>query len=220
MEKPNIEVKICGIKDKRSLSAAIKYDADYIGFMFVEDSPRYIEPEKAKTLVEAESEDLRPAGRKLVAVMADPSDKDLADVLSNFQPDIIQLHGNETRERVREIAGVYDIRLMKALPVSNKKDVEAAKDWIGYADMLLFDAKSPDGQHGGKGKTFDWKLLDHLDIKMPWFLSGGLTIDNVAEAIEITGAKRVDVSSGVEKERGEKDVVMMRQFIKTAKSAD
>lgn len=218
MEEPCIEVKICGIKDKRGLAAALKYEADFLGFLFVENSPRYISPENASRLAREHMEDIRPAGRKLVAVMADPSDQDLADVLSTFQPDIVQLHGNESRERVREIAGLYDIRLCKAIPVSSKKDVEKASDWIGYADMLLFDAKSPDGQHGGKGKAFDWKLMAHLDVKMPWFLSGGLTPDNVEEAVKITGAKRVDVSSGVEKNRGEKDAVLIRQFMKAAKS--
>ena len=214
----NVEVKICGLKDKYGLSAAINHGADYIGFVFVPESPRAISVEDAAQLAHEFGQQLRPEGRKVVAVMVNPNDKELAEVLSKVHPDILQLHGNETPERVREIAGIYDIRIMKALPIANKADVEHAKDYVGYADMLLFDAKAAKGEiSGGLGKVFDWKLLSHLDIKMPWFLSGGLNAENLREAIEATGAKRVDVSSGVEKERGEKDAALIRKFLNVAK---
>lgn len=217
MNTPPVKVKICGIRDAESLLAATDNGADYIGFIFVKNSPRYISPQNALELIREHSERIRPAGRKIVAVMVDPDDQELADVLSVLSPDIVQLHGNESPQRVRDIAGVYDIRLMKALPVSNAKDIAKAQDYVGYADMLLFDAKAEDGQSGGTGKSFDWQLLADQRITLPWFLSGGLDAENVQDAIRITGAKRVDVSSGVESERGVKDPERIAAFLKAAK---
>ena len=215
-----VEVKICGIRDKEHLKAAIDAGADYIGFIFVKHSARYISPQDAAALVNELSHEIRPAGRRIVAVLADPTDQELADVLTVLSPDIVQLHGNESRERIREIAGLYDIHLMKALPVSNATDIEKAQSYVGYADMLLFDAKAADGSSGGTGQSFDWHLLEGTKITLPWFLSGGLNADNVAEAIRITGAKKVDVSSGVESRRGQKDAELIKQFIQAVKPAD
>lgn len=212
-----VEVKICGIRDKEHLKIALDAGADYIGFIFVKNSVRYITPQDAAKLVDELSQDIRPAGRRIVAVLADPTDQELADVLTVLSPDIVQLHGNETRERIREIAGVYDIRLMKALPVESAGDIEKAQSYVGYADMLLFDAKAADGSSGGTGKSFDWNLLADAKITIPWFLSGGLDAQNVTEAIRITGAKKIDVSSGVESSRGQKDAELIKQFILAAK---
>lgn len=216
-DRPSVEVKICGIRDEVNLRAALEAGADYIGFIFVAGSPRYVSPENAAELLKSHARDIRPAGRKIVAVMADPSDQELADVLKLVGPDIIQLHGEETPERVRAIAGVYDIRLMKALPVATAEDVARAQDYVGYADMLLFDARVSDGPNGGTGQTFDWTLLQGERITLPWFLSGGLNARNVMDAVRITGAKRVDVSSGVESARGQKDPDLIRDFIRTVK---
>lgn len=218
MDSP-IEVKICGIKDETGMKAAVESGADYIGFVFVKGSPRHIEPKEAARLVSIYKERMRPHGRKVVAVMADPNDSELAEVLTVLSPDILQLHGKETPERVRAIGGVYDIRLMKAIPVAHEEDLTVAESYIGYADMLLFDAKLEDGTSGGTGKTFDWTLLRKLDIKLPWFLSGGLHSENVAEAIRVSGATRVDVSSGVEQQRGVKDPARIRAFITAAKGS-
>lgn len=212
-----VEVKICGIRDKVHLKAALDAGADYIGFIFVKESVRYISPQDAATLVNALSQEIRPAGRRIVAVLADPTDQELADVLTVLSPDLVQLHGNETPERIREIAGAYDIQLMKALPVENAADIEKAQSYVGYADMLLFDARAADGSYGGTGQIFDWHLLAEAKITLPWFLSGGLTVANVAQAIRITGAKKVDVSSGVETSRGQKDAELIKQFIHVAK---
>lgn len=217
--QPPIEVKICGIRDEESLKAALEGGADYIGFVFVQASPRYISPENAADLLRKYAQDIRPAGCKIVAVMADPSDKELADVLTVISPDIVQLHGEETRERVREIAGIYDIRLMKALPVAAQKDLAKAQDFVGYADRLLFDTKIEGGLGGGTGKSFDWHILQGQRITLPWFLSGGLNAENVLDAIRISGAKRVDVSSGVESSRGQKDPDLIRAFLRTVKPA-
>lgn len=217
MSKAPTLVKICGIKDAENLRAALEAGADYIGFVFVPGSPRYITPADAAALTRAAAGIIRPAGRKMVAVLSDPTDQDLAEVLATFSPDIIQLHGHETPERVREIAGIYDLRIMKAIPVATREDTEAAKDYVGYADMLLFDAKVPGGPNGGTGQTFDWTLMRSMFINIPWFLSGGLTPENVQEAIRISHATRVDVSSGVERTRGQKDPELIRAFIDAAK---
>lgn len=217
MSVPPVKVKICGIRDADNLLAATDNGADYIGFIFVKNSPRYITPQAAAELIRDHSEHIRPQGRKIVAVMVDPDDQELADVLSVLSPDIVQLHGNESPQRVRDIAGVYDIRLMKALQVSNADDVAKAQDYVGYADMLLFDAKAENGQNGGTGKSFDWHLLADARITLPWFLSGGLDAENVQDAIRITGAKRIDVSSGVESERGIKDPERIAAFLQAAK---
>lgn len=213
----DIRVKICGITDAENLKVALDAGADYIGFVFVPGSPRYITPADASRLTRQNAEVIRPAGRKMTAVMANPTDQQLADVLTVFAPDIIQLHGSETVERLRDIAGTYDLRIMKAVPVSTAEDIEYARTFIGHADALLFDAKVPGQMSGGTGKTFDWHLLRGADINIPWFLSGGLTPENVAEAIRISGARYVDVSSGVESSRGVKDSERIRAFIKAAK---
>lgn len=214
---PTVKAKICGIRDERNLKAALEGGADYVGFIFVKDSPRYISPENAAKLIRDNAGNIRPAGCKIVAVMADPTDRELADVLSVVGPDILQLHGNESPERVRAIAGIYDIRLMKALPVANRDDIAKAQDYVGYADRLLFDAKVEDGPNGGTGRSFDWQLLKDQRITLPWFLSGGLNAGNVLDAIRITGAKRVDVSSGVESSRGQKDPDLIREFLHIVK---
>lgn len=210
-------VKICGIKDAENLHTALEAGADYIGFVFVPGSPRFIRPADAAVLTRSAAGIIRPAGRKMVAVLSDPTDQDLAEVLATFSPDIIQLHGHETPERVRDIAGIYDLRIMKAIPVATREDTEAAKEYIGYADMLLFDAKVPGGPNGGTGQSFDWTLMRSMHLNIPWFLSGGLNPQNVREAIRISKATRVDVSSGVESSRGQKDPTLIRAFIQAAK---
>lgn len=217
MRPISAKVKICGIKDAENLKAALEAGADYIGFVFVHGSPRYISPEAASQLADQFSMSIRPEGKKLVAVLANPTDQELADVLSDFSPDIIQLHGNESPERVREIASVYDIRIMKAIPVASRDDIEYAKEFVGYTDMLLFDAKSDSALTGGHGKSFDWTLMRSMFINIPWFLSGGLNPENVQEALRTAHATMVDVSSGVEISRGNKDPDLIRAFIAAAK---
>lgn len=217
--QPPVEVKICGIRKASDLKVALDAGADFIGFVFVPDTPRYITPQDAAELLGNFSETIRPQGRKIVAVMVDPDDQQVAEVLRTVTPDILQLHGNESRERVREIGSLYDIRIMKALPVASQDDIQKGEEYVGYADMLLFDAKSPDGHNGGTGKTFDWDLLGGINIPLPWFLSGGLTVKNVQEAIRRTGTARIDVSSGVERERGVKDETLIAEFIKAAKTS-
>lgn len=218
MQRPPVEVKICGITDALSFKAALDGGVKYVGFIFIPKSPRYITPQKAASLINEFMVTLRPAGVKLVAVMMDPTDKELADVLRVVKPDILQLHGSETKERVRDIAGVYDLSIMKAVPIASRKDIKHALSYVGYADMLLFDAKSPDGEHGGKGIPFDWTLLQGVTLNIPWFLSGGLHAKNISEAVHITHAKRIDISSGVEKSKGIKDPTKITAFLAAAKA--
>lgn len=220
----SIKVKICGIKDADNLKAALDAGADYVGFLFVPSSSRYISPAKAGELAKQYSMHIRPSGRKLVAVFSNPTDQDLADVLTIFSPDILQLHGSETIERIAEIAAIYDLSIMKAISVASAADIEQAKTFIGHADMLLFDTKGEidsNGimQNGGTGKTFDWNLLKDFHVNIPWFLSGGLNLKNVQQAIHITHATHIDVSSGVESSRGQKDPELIRAFIHTAKTS-
>lgn len=212
-----IKVKICGIRTEEILLGAIEAGADFIGFVFKAGTPRYITPFAASELVKPLRAKLLPEKRKLVAVMVDPTDQELANVLSVFPADILQLHGNESPGRLREIGKLYDVQLMKALSIATTEDLLPAADYVGSADMLLFDTKAPAGEHGGTGKTFDWSLLDGFSSPLPWFLSGGLNADNIEDAIYRTHTKMVDVSSGVERERGVKDLTLVQAFIAKAK---
>jgi len=210
-------VKICGLRDEAGLQAAINAGADYLGFVFVPNTPRYIAPHDARDLIHDKLERIRPEGRKIVAVMSDPSDRELAEILRVFAPDSIQLHGNETPERVREIGGLFEQRLWKAIGVAGQEDIDCANHYRGYADRLVLDTKTVGGQTGGTGQVFDWSIIKNNEISIPWILSGGLTPQNVREAIMQTKAKTVDVSSGVEREKGVKDTNLIHEFIKNAK---
>lgn len=215
---PPRKVKICGITEPETLKAALEAGANYIGFIFVPDSVRYISPHRAASLIREHSTYIRPNGVRTVAVMVDPSDDEIAEVVSVMTPDYLQFHGSESPERLLDVARVYDIRLIKALPIAEESDLAEAERYIRAADALLFDAKSPDGIHGGKGVSFDWTLLRDFHTKKKWFLSGGLTPENVQDAIRITNARYLDVSSGVESSRGVKDAEKIRAFLAHAKS--
>lgn len=203
-------VKICGIKDAENFHAAQNAGADYIGFVFYPPSPRAIDPKAAQELAREK------IGRaKIVGLFVDPTDNGLRNVLTHVKIDMIQLHGDESPMRVIEIKAAYNIPVMKAIRVSNASDIDAATKF-GAADWILFDAKI-DGEHGGTGKSFDWNLLKDRNFTKPVMLSGGLTPENVAEAIEVVKPAAVDVSSGVERERGIKDPAKITAFIKAAK---
>jgi len=207
------EVKICGLTDEDSIDAAIEAGADYIGLVFFAKSPRALSPDQAAELVQLCDE------VKKVGLFVDPDDALLDQVLTQLRLDVVQLHGSETPERVEYIRQEYGVPVMKVIPVSCAEDLAQAELYADVADMLLFDAKPPKDATlpGGNAAAFDWTILKGFKSKLPWMLAGGLTPDNVAEAIKVTGAKAVDVSSGVESAPGVKDADKIRAFVKAAK---
>jgi phosphoribosylanthranilate isomerase len=209
------EVKICGLRSEPALDAALAGGADYVGFVFYPRSPRNIEPAAARALAD------KARGRaKIVALLVDPDDALLDDVIATVAPDIVQLHGAETPGRVGEIARRYGKPVMKAVAIATADDVTTALEYAGHADRILFDAKPRPGETlpGGNGIAFDWQALAGLEGRVDFMLAGGLTPGNVGEAIRLTGARAVDVSSGVESRPGEKDPDLIRRFIQAAKT--
>lgn len=209
------EVKICGLRSEPGLDAALAGGADYVGFVFYPRSPRNIDPAAARALAD------KARGRaKIVALLVDPDDALLDNVITTVAPDIVQLHGAETPGRVGEIARRFGKPVMKAVAIATADDVTAALEYAGHADRILFDAKPLPGEPlpGGNGIAFDWKALAGLEGRVDFMLAGGLTPGNVGEAIRLTGARAVDVSSGVESRPGEKDPNLIRRFIQAAKT--
>jgi phosphoribosylanthranilate isomerase len=208
------KVKICGLKTEAALEAALAAGADYVGLVFFPPSPRSVTPQTAKALAD------KARGRaRVVALMVDPDDALLEAVVAEVAPDLIQLHGHETPERVAAIRARWGTPVMKALPVETTEDARAASLYREAADLILFDARAPadSTRPGGNGAPFDWRALLGVEDKATFMLSGGLTPDNVAEAIRLTGAPIVDVSSGVESRPGEKDPALIRRFLHAAK---
>lgn len=208
-------VKICGLKTPEDIAVCVEAGASMIGYVFFEKSPRHLSLAQAAALSAPV-----PSHVARVALVVDPTDEDVREIEAQVAPDFFQLHGHETPERVAEIAGLVSGGLIKALPIAERADVEAARAFEPLVDWLLFDAKPPKaGLPGGNGLRFDWTLLETAAFERPWLLSGGLTPENVAEALACSGAPGVDVSSGVERARGVKDADMIRRFIAAAQSA-
>lgn len=206
------QVKICGIKTPDILQIAAGAGARFIGFVFYQPSPRYIEVDTAKELAL-----MLPTGVRGVGLFVDPSDEELESVLGKVQLDVIQLHGSETPQRVQQIKDKYVMPIIKAFPVSVSSDIDIVETY-NAADWFLFDAKpSNENIHGGSGESFDWSLLLGKSFSKPWMLSGGLTPQNIQQALEILKPNAVDVSSGVESSRGVKDADKIRAFITAAK---
>ena len=212
------KVKICGLKTREALDAALDGGADYVGFVFYPPSPRNVTPGEAAPLA-----DLARGRAAIVALCVDADDALLSAIVRSVKPDLLQLHGSETPERVSEIKERYGIAVMKAIKVETTEDAAGALAYAGIADLVLFDAKAPKGLAGalpgGNGLAFDWRVLEHVKGKVPYMLSGGLTPWNVAEAIRLTGASEVDVSSGVETTPGEKDTGLIAAFLAAAHAA-
>jgi phosphoribosylanthranilate isomerase len=202
--------KICGLSTPEALTAAIDGQAAYIGFVFFAKSPRNIAPLQAGRLA-------APArGRtQIVAVMVDPDDAALDEVMAGLKPDLIQLHGHESPNRVAEIGRRTGAGLIKVLSVRDAGDLDGAKAYDGLVSHLMFDAKPPLGSDlpGGVGSRFDWSLMQGRVFQRPWFLAGGLDPWNVAEAFDQSGAPMVDVSSGVERGPGVKDPALISAFL-------
>lgn len=215
MSPATTAVKICGLRDPASVDAAVQAGARYTGFVFFPKSPRNVAPELAAQL----AMDV-PVGVGRVGLFVNPDDAKLQGVLSTVPLDFIQLHGHETPARVAEVKSLTGLPVIKAVGVATAADLDQLWDYGLAADMLLIDAKpAPDAAlPGGNGLAFDWRLLVGRRWLKPWLLAGGLTPDNVAEAIRLTGAPAVDVSSGVESAPGVKDHDRIRTFIKAAQS--
>jgi len=206
--------KICGLSNPATLDAAIKHGASHVGFVFFAKSPRNLSPDQAAALAARV-----PSHVKSVGLFVDPDADDLARILSQVHIDILQLHGHESPETVARLRKTHDREVWKAIPVRTAADRDAAARYRGAADLILYDAKPPEGADlpGGNGLRFDWTLLRGHRHPLPWALSGGLDPDNVAEAVRVTGAPLVDVSSGVETAPGVKDVDKIAAFLKAAR---
>jgi phosphoribosylanthranilate isomerase len=209
-------VKICGLKTPEMLDAALDAGADLVGFVFFPPSPRYVSFEAARAL------GARAQGRAAkVALSVDADDALLARIVETLGPDLLQLHGEETPARVTAVKARFGVPVMKVLPIAEASDLAAVPAYAAVADRLLFDARPPRDatRPGGLGWPFDWRLLEHVESGIPFMLSGGLDAANVAEALTITHAPAVDVSSGVERAPGEKDPDKIRAFITAARAA-
>lgn len=210
-------VKICGLKTPETLAAALDAGADMVGFVFFPKSPRHIDLATAETLGR------QAAGRAVkVALTVDADDTELAGIIAALHPDLLQLHGHETPDRVAAIRARFGLPVMKAIGVATADDLKDVQAFAAVSDRLLFDAKAPkDAAHpGGNGLAFDWSLITGLDLSIPSMVSGGLEPANVAEALRRTGAQGVDVSSGVETAPGQKDPAKITAFVTAAKGKD
>ncbi len=202
------QIKICGIKTPQALSAAIDAGVRFVGFVFYPPSPRHVNIDTAKELAL-----MLPTGVRSVALFVDPTDEQLEQVLGHVQIDMIQLHGEESPSRISEIKAKYAMPIIKAFPVREAADIDKCSAYKD-ADWYLFDAKPVDSNiKGGSGQSFDWSLLNEREFDKKWFLSGGLTPNNVGGALSMLSPNAVDVSSGVESERGIKDLDKIRAFI-------
>ena len=209
-------IKICGLKTPEAINAAIDNGAHYIGFIFFAKSPRHLSIEEA--------EQLRPLVKKpvkLVAVTVDADDDLLSNIVAHVKPDILQLHGHESPERVKQLAKTFGLPVIKAFSIREQSDFDQVSAYRGIADMFLFDAKAPKGSQlpGGNGVSFDWSLLKSLDEDSQTVLSGGLNAQNVEEAIRIAAPDILDVSSGVESAPGVKDTKLIEGFFDSVKKA-
>jgi phosphoribosylanthranilate isomerase len=211
-----LTIKICGLRTPETLDVALQSGADQVGFVFFGPSPRNLGLEVARVL------SAQATGRAVkVALTVNADDRTLAAIVAALKPDVLQLHGAESPERVGVVRSKFGLPVMKALPIATRADLSPIREFARVADRLLFDARAPQDatRPGGLGKTFDWTLLAGLKLNMPFMLSGGLDASNVAEALRITRAPGVDVSSGVESEPGEKDPAKIRAFIRAARAA-
>ena len=210
----DIRVKICGLSTPETVAAAADAGAVYVGFVFFGKSPRNLSIEQARSLaIEV------PIGVAKVALTVNADDMMLRELTQAVPLDMIQLHGSETPKRVSEVRALTGLPVMKAVGIASAEDVEDLDVYAEVADQLLVDAKPApkDTLPGGNGVSFDWRLISNRRWSVPWMLAGGLTPGNVAEAIRLTGARQVDVSSGVESAPGLKDIKAIRAFIAAAR---
>ncbi|KIZ34495.1 MULTISPECIES: phosphoribosylanthranilate isomerase [Rhodopseudomonas] len=211
-----VVVKICGLSTRDTLDAALDAGADMVGFVFFPASPRHLGLERARELGR------QARGRAaIVALSVDPDDALLTDIIDALAPDLLQLHGAESAARVGDIKQKFRLPVMKAIAVATAADLAVMPRYAAVADRILFDARPPKGatRPGGLGAVFDWKLLRDLDLQAPFMVSGGVNASNVAEALRVTRAGGVDVSSGVETAPGVKDPELIRAFLRAARAS-
>jgi phosphoribosylanthranilate isomerase len=215
---PVTQAKICGLTTSEAVGAAVAGGAAYLGFVFFDKSPRNLAAEAAARLVLPVRQ---ASATQIVALTVDPSDADLDALLAGFRPDLIQLHGKETPQRVAAIRARTGLPIIKAVGVRDSSDIAAARAYEGAADHLMFDAMPPKDadRPGGHGVSFDWTLLDSVRFDRPWFLAGGLDPWNVAQAAKLSRAPLVDVSSGVERGPGVKDPDLITAFLSAVRRA-
>jgi len=208
-------VKICGLSTRETLEIALDAGADMVGFVFFPPSPRHLSLELGRDL----GRQVKQRALK-VALTVDADDATLDNIMDAVSPDILQLHGKESVARLRDIKQRFGRPVMKAVPVATAADLAVLPGYAAVADRILFDARAPKDatRPGGLGEPFDWHLLENLDLRLPYMVSGGLHAGNVAEALRVTGAGGVDVSSGVESASGVKDPKMIEAFIRAARA--
>lgn len=212
----SLTVKICGLSTPETLDAALDAGADMVGFVFFPPSPRHLQFEAARALGQ------RVRGRaQKVALTVDADEAYLQSVVEALRPDLLQLHGTESVAHIAAIRRQFGLPVIKAVPIAVKDDLKRIGVYAAAVDRLLFDAQPPREatRPGGLGNTFDWRLLQDLQTAVPFMLSGGLDVDNVGEALRITGASGIDVSSGVERAPGVKDVDKINAFVRAARGA-
>ena len=209
-------IKICGLSSAPTLSAALEAGADMVGFVFFDKSPRCVSYDEARGLAAQARQ-----RAEIVALCVDASDEALLQIVAATEPDYLQLHGRESPERVSEIQRKFGVSAIKAIGVADASDFARAQEYRQAADALLIDAKPPKGAvlPGGNGVPFDWRLARNFHPRKPWLLSGGLDASNVAEAIALSQARGVDVSSGVESAPGVKDIEKIKAFVEAARAA-
>ena len=214
--RSDMRVKICGLSRPEDVDAAARAGAAYCGFVFFEKSPRHVSLETARQLAVD-----TPLGLAKVGLVVNPDDALLDEITAKVPLDILQLHGSESPERVAEVRARYGLPVMKAVGVADEADLAEVELYGQVADQLLIDAKPPKEAPlpGGNGLAFDWRLVAGRRFPRPWMLAGGLTPENVAEAVSLTGTQQIDVSSGVEVERGVKDAGLIRDFVAAARDA-
>jgi phosphoribosylanthranilate isomerase len=206
-----VEVKICGIKTRETLEAAVQGGVAYVGFNFCHLSSRYVSPEQAAYLSK-----FIPSNVKSVAVTVDADDALLQDIFRHFGPDLVQLHGSESPQRAADLRATFKTSIIRALPIETPSDFDAVNAYEDAADYFLFDAASPQGSvlPGGNAISFDWRFLREKRFSKPWFLAGGLSVKNLSEAVALSGASRIDLSSGVERAPGQKDPLMISELLR------
>ena len=209
-----IKIKVCGLTKPSDVSICAMFDVNYVGLVFHKNSKRHLSFASAKQI-----SSLVPKGIVIVGLTVDPLDRELDELLTEVPLDAIQLHGSETPVRVRSIRENFGLPIIKSISISQKTDLALIEEYYGYADQLLIDAKRPTSSliPGGNGVTFDWSLISEFNWGIPWMLAGGLNSSNIGEAIKVSRANQVDISTGVEVSPGVKDRELIKQLVNAAR---